>query len=292
MNTLIAIKNYFMNWLGQGNNGEWVWSLLGLVVLFFVYEAAKWRIEKQKDWNLEQKRTFLTQVRNMMWIAAGFILVLSWAKTLVPFLFSLVAVLVALVMATKEWIMCWLGAMYRIMTRAFKVGDHIEIQGIRGEVLDVQWMQTRVLEIGPNNGSYYTGKVLSFPNSWILLYVMKNETFFDSYGFCWLSVPLSVNDDVELVKNILIKHASKVCEGYLEDAKVNMKVMQKMHFMDGPSLSPKTHLEFKGMGELQMNVRFPAPHGQGDVLSQEIIQEFLKEYTPSTPKEWVRGKLN
>lgn len=288
-----AFVNKSALWIDKGTHGEWLWSFVGMAVLATVYFMARRHISKQQDWTLEQKRTFMTQARNVMWVCAGLVLVMSWAKTLFPFLFSIVAILVALVMATKEWIMCLLGALYQMTTRTFKIGDHVSIQNIRGEVLDVKWLQTRVLELGPEpSGTYYTGRVLSFPNSWLIQYPLSNETFFETYGFHWLTVPLSVKDDIKMATEVLVQQAEIVCADFFEDAKKNMSQMQESHFMDSPTLTPKTHLEFKDMGELKLHLRFPAPHGRGDGLAQKIIHQFLEIYTPAQPKEWVPGSLN
>lgn len=282
-----------MAWLNKGTHEEWLFTVVGLAALCCAYVFAKGYVAKQKDWDLEQKRSFTTQVRNLLWVGVGFVIIMSWSKTLFPFLFSIVAILVAFVMATKEWITCIMGAMYRMTTRSFKIGDHISIQNVRGEVLDVQWLQTRMLELGPEaNGTYYTGRVVSIPNSWLIQYQLSNETFFDTYGFHWIALPLSVYDDVQMATEILVEQANLVCADFMDDAKKNMTRMQDSHFVDGPTLAPKTHLEFKEMGQLKLNLRFPAPHGRGDGLSQKIIQNFLKIYTPAVPKEWTRGKLN
>ncbi|MEF2070228.1 mechanosensitive ion channel family protein [Consotaella aegiceratis] len=82
---------------------------------------------------------------------------------------SLTAVMVALVVATKELIMCVAGAALRIGGHLFKVGDRIEVEGLRGEVIDHGLFSTTVMEVPPTNlGHRGTGRMLMLPNSLFL----------------------------------------------------------------------------------------------------------------------------
>jgi small-conductance mechanosensitive channel len=180
--------------------------------------------------------------------------------------------------------------LYRMTTGMFRVGDRITVQNLRGEVLDIQWLQTRVLEIGPGpNGPFHTGRVLSLPNSWLIQHHVVNETFFDKYAFQWLTIPLCSNDDILGVKKILLEEATSVSKDYIEEASRHMKKMQKNMLMDGPSINPKVYIEFKSMGELVLQLRFPAPQGMGGVLAQDITNALLVRYKLSTADKWSVG---
>ncbi len=72
----------------------------------------------------------------------------------------------ALVVATKELILCLSGSAFRTFTRAYSVGDHVEIGGIRGEVLDYSLLATRLQEFENRDGSFVTtGRAVIIPHS-------------------------------------------------------------------------------------------------------------------------------
>lgn len=280
------------NWLDGGLRAEWAMSLVGITLSVVGYGAIRVWIQSSKKWETEQKRQLMTQIRNILWVVAAFWLVMSWSKTLFPFLFSIVALLVAFVMATKEWILCILGALYRLTTSAYKVGDHVRINNIRGEVIDIHWMQTRVLELGPApDGTYYSGHVLSFPNSWLMSHHLTNETFFEEYGFHWLAFPLTVADDIQVASEIVTEEAVKVCKPFLEEAHQKLSRMQQSHFMEAPSVEPKIHIDYNKPGEVNLHLRYPAPRGKNNELAQKIVTAFLARYSPAVEERWQRGYL-
>ena len=262
--------------------------LVGAISLFLIKSIAK----KHKKWSHEEKRKFVFKIRNLIWLVGVTLTLLIWSKDIMPFIVSLAVFFVAFVTATKEWILCLIGYIYRASSSPFRVGDRILINKVRGEVIDVQWLQTRVFELGPTSDSnYYTGKVLSFPNSWFLQFEVTNETFFNDYNFHWIKIPLTTNDQVETVLQILIKEANEICKDFLNEAKLQMKQIQKSHFMDSPSLSPIAHIEFTQPGSLLVHLRFPSPSGKSDEMAQKIVTNFLKAYKPSIDKKWSTPQL-
>jgi len=95
----------------------------------------------------------------------------------------LVAVAAALVLATKELILCWSGAALRVGGKVYSVGDRIQIAGHRGVVLDHDIFATKLLEIGPGQAAHlYTGRVTVFPNSLLLSNPLVKENPGQEYG--------------------------------------------------------------------------------------------------------------
>ncbi len=92
-----------------------------------------------------------------------------WLSEIQDMMLSLTAVLVAVVVATKELIMCAAGSMLRFGGHLFKVGDRIEIGGIHGEVLDHGLFSTTISELPARSfGASGTGRTVMLPNSVLL----------------------------------------------------------------------------------------------------------------------------
>ena len=68
----------------------------------------------------------------------------------------------AIVLATKEIIMCLSGAIYRASSGTFKVGDRVEIGAFRGDVIDQTLLATTILEIGPGQAIHqHSGRTVT-----------------------------------------------------------------------------------------------------------------------------------
>lgn len=127
-------------------------------------------------------RRWVVSSRNVVLFLLLVGLVLIWAPQLRTFALSLAAVAVAIVVATKELILCVSGALLRASTRAFTVGDWIEIAGVRGEVVDHTLLATTLQEFQPNS-FHYTGRTAVVPNSLFVTTPVRNLTVVRDYTF-------------------------------------------------------------------------------------------------------------
>ncbi|AOL22657.1 Small-conductance mechanosensitive channel [Erythrobacter litoralis] len=98
-------------------------------------------------------RRWTANVRNALLLIAVVGLLMIWAPQLRTFALSLTAVAVAIVVATKELILCLSGSAFRTFTRAYSIGDIIEIGSHRGEVIDINLLSTRLREMDRRDGS-------------------------------------------------------------------------------------------------------------------------------------------
>lgn len=114
-------------------------------------------------------RRWTASLRNVLILVAIVGLVMIWAPQLRTFALSLTAFAVASVIAMKELIMCFSGSALRTLSRAYSVGDYIEIGGKRGEVMDFNLLVTRLREFEKQEGSFLrTGKEIILPHSLLL----------------------------------------------------------------------------------------------------------------------------
>ena len=114
-------------------------------------------------------RRWTASLRNVLILVAIVGLVMIWAPQLRTFALSLTAFAVASVIAMKELIMCFSGSALRTLSRAYSVGDYIEIAGKRGEVMDFNLLVTRIREFEKQDGSFNrTGREVILPHSLLL----------------------------------------------------------------------------------------------------------------------------
>ena len=145
-----------------------------LIAMFACRFAAEWAVSRKSDRLVARQRRFT--VRAVANLLVAFALLAVWMSEIQNLVFSLAAVMVALVIATKELIMCIAGAVLRLGGQLFKVGDRIEIGGMHGEVVDHGLFPTTERELpahGP--GHLSTGRRLTLPNSILLSATVRVE---------------------------------------------------------------------------------------------------------------------
>lgn len=138
--------------------------LIGVLVLRWLGE---WVATRRADPIVMRQRRFT--IRAVCNAVLAIALLGIWLSEIQNIVFSLAAVMVALVVATKELIMCVAGAVLRFSGHLFKVGDRIEMSGIHGEVIDHGLFSTTIMELPPHHlGHAGTGRTVMLPNSILL----------------------------------------------------------------------------------------------------------------------------
>ncbi len=141
-------------------------------------------IKRNKAILSEANRHWITSVKNFSWFMIIFGLLIIWWSELSEFAISIAAVTLALVIAIKELILCFSGAMLRAGTGAFAIGDWIEVGTHQGEVIDYNMLSTTLQELDAAPNSYsFTGRTIVIPNSLFLSESIKNLNFFKRYVF-------------------------------------------------------------------------------------------------------------
>lgn len=99
----------------------------------------------------EKRRIHLVWARNVIWFVIFLIIVSAWASTIAGFALSLAAVTGALLIVSKELVMCIHGYLYVTVVRPFKVGDLIHFNGLHGRVIDIDVFATTLVTLDDVN---------------------------------------------------------------------------------------------------------------------------------------------
>ncbi len=228
----------------------------------------------------EARRRWSMYIRNVLFAVLVFGLIFIWAPQLQTFTATLILIAAAIAIATKELIACLSGAILRISTNAYTLGDRIEIGGVRGNVVDHNLLTTTVLEIGPGQTSHqYTGRAMIIPNSLLLTSTLTNETYTKKYILHITRVPLKTQDDWQTAEQILLEVGMAECKSYLEDAKKYMKQLEGRHWLDSPSVEPRVTLQLKEPGYIDLLLRVPCPPDRIARLEQAVLRTFMSRFS-------------
>lgn len=242
---------------------------LALGVRFFV---VRW-IRKNPHLDVQGRLRWHGHARSLMLTVLALGLIFVWGSELREFLVSLVVLASALVLATKELLMCVSGSLLRATTRSFDVGDRIEVDGIRGDVIALGLLGTTLLEIGP--GHQRTGRTQVIPNSLFLTKSVANETFTQQYVLHTFSVPVrgAEWDDAEAR---LLDIANRACADHIEAARTHMDATSTRHGLSGFDIVPRATVQLESADEVWLRLRIPTPARERGRIEQEIVRQYLK----------------
>jgi small-conductance mechanosensitive channel len=200
-------------------------------------------------------------------------LVVIWADELHTIALSLVAIAAALVLATKELIMCLSGTLVRASGGSFEVGDRIEVDGLRGDVIDHQLLTTTLLEIGP--GHLPTGRTVVLPNSVFLSAKVFNESLTDNFVLHVVRVPMPPSADILKEQFRLLAVANELCAPHAEDAAQSLDSVAAQHGLSLPPPHARVLLDVSGKETVGLLLQIPVPARRRGEIEQEVLLRFL-----------------
>jgi len=253
-------------------------SLLLIAGVLLIRRVVVRRVRKSEIKSAELRRRWIITVRNACFFLLIFGLVIIWSSQLRTLALSVLAILVALVLATKELILCLTGSILKVSAGSFSIGDKIEVDGIRGQVIDQTLLATKIIELGPGQLTHQaTGKAITLPNSIFLTAPVINETFTDDYALLTFTVPVKVQDNWQEAEKSLLNIANDVCQPFLGNAKKRLRHLAAREGLDAPSIEPRVALSFSDPDQVNLIVRIPAPVQQKNRLQQDILRRYLTE---------------
>ena len=215
--------------------------------------------------------------RNFSFLIAFLALLFIWRTELRAAALSLAALSVALVLGGKELLTSMLGYIHRTTSGSFEFGDVIEINGIKGEVIDQTLFSTTVLEMSDEH--LFTGRVVQFPNSFYVSQALKNHSRLGNYQLALVALPLAPGSSLETAKEVLIEAARVVCSEFVAPAQKALRDLEGEQFIVMPSADPRVTVRLGDAGKVTLLLRFPCLTNQRTRTEQDILARYLKAVT-------------
>lgn len=120
----------------------------------------------------------------------------------------------------QELILSIAGSLYIFLVKVYKPGDRIEINGIKGDVIDVDSIYTTMMEIGQwVSSDNYSGRIVKLSNAFVFKGPIYNYS--QDFPFIWdeFNLPIKYGSDMDLAKSIVIKIASETLSNYTTNSK-------------------------------------------------------------------------
>ena len=260
-----------LSWLP---GAELVATGIVLLVLAIARLVVSRAIQARSELATHQQRRWIATARNLG-LALGMVaLALIWAPQLQTFALSLTAVAVAIVIATKELLLCFSGAFLRASSRAFSVGDWIEVAGVRGEVLDHSVVATTVYEFDHAPGSFnFVGRTTVVPNSALLTSPVRNLSAHRNHLYHSFDITFEAKVDVfahrRAIEGIVEAHAAP----YQEAARRANADMEKQAGIDLLDPTARVRLLTTELGHHRILVTIFCPPNLAETLQNEITCE-------------------
>jgi small-conductance mechanosensitive channel len=168
------------------------------------------------------------------------------------------------------------------------VGDRIQVNETKGDVVDISVMRTTVLETGNwVSGDLYSGRIARIPNS----VVLKGLVFNDSQGFrfVWdeIKIQLSAKSDHEQARQMLLRIAKETVSNYLAEAQDSWERIVENYRIQNRPLEPTVMLQAGG-GSLEFSLSYLVDYTKRTTVKDQLFTKIVDEVASSKGKlEWA-----
>lgn len=250
---------------------------LVMILVLWALRVVLCRVVRRKTEILSpDQRRWTRLIKNLIWIFIVLGLVLIWAPQLRTAALSLAAFVVAIVIATKEVILCFTGAFMRVSTVPFRMGDWIRIEGVTGEVVDINPFSAKLQEIDVEYGTYgFTGKIVQIPNARYFTVPIENISHLKQYKPHIFTIAFQ-DDKVDPaallaeLREITARHTEKL----REDMAQSHRRISRQSSIPLPDPAPQVFFSGNDFNNQHFTVRAYLPTRQCAAIASAIQEEF------------------
>lgn len=271
----------FINIIGFINEFKLLASLMLLAVVLMVKQALV-SVLRRRYRRGANKRFVVNSFKNIVNLLLLVFLISLWSSELQSLAFSIAAFMVAIVLATREFIQCFLGYLYAISARPFRVGDWVQLNHVSGEVVELDWAKVTVLEIDEHSMDY-TGRHLYIPNSLIVTKTVINLNFLKRYAIHQFKVTLEPHSNPYEILPQLLDRARHYCDDFRDVAERYKGLIERQLDTEFIEIEPDISVETNQFGKYEICVSLFCPAEQKDSIQQKITADIFLHWFDQAP---------
>lgn len=171
------------------------------------------------------------------------------------------------------------GGVIILFSKSFRAGDRIQVKDCYGDVLDITYFHTTLMEIREwINGDQYSGRILNIPNSFILNTTVKNYT--REFSFIWdeVTIILSFGSNWEKAKKIALDTTNELIKDYIEYSKKELSNMEEKYMLTSYDVDTRAFMQIEG-DRIEMHLRYVVDPKRRRYVNDMIVHSLLEAFT-------------
>lgn len=265
---------------------EIVASVVLILVVILGRTAFERYLRQKEQFISERQWRVLAKVKNLAFLILFIGLFAIWAPSLRTLALSLTAFAVAIIIATKELIMCLSGGVIRLVSNSARVGDWVEIGKIRGQVVNMDLLTITLQEIHSDGRSYeFTGRLVTIPNSVFLNEAVRNETFYGRYVYHKFALIFDLGRDFAAVERVVLDSLRGDMTPHLDVARRYNQSIERKAGLDLQDVEPAVVFETTSDAKVRMNVTAFLPTRNAIRFEQNAVRAALGALAKSSAAE-------
>ena len=264
-----------------------IYSVLGVVLIRSAFRLLERNLPRRFGYGDRRYRARKTMT------ATGHIIILIFVTILFADRLKHVGFAVGLfgagvVVALQDVIASFGGFIAIGFSNLYRVGDRIQVNETRGDVIDISVMRTTIMETGNwVSGDLYNGRIARIPNHAVLKGLVFNYS--QGFRFVWdeIKIRLTSESDHQLAREMLLRVAKETVSDYLVEAHASWKRVVENYRIEHPLLEPTVNLQ-AGSGSLEFSLSYIVDYTKRTIVKDQLFTKIVDEVVNSNGRlEWA-----
>ena len=222
---------------------------------------------------MARRRGNFVLIKNLVLFTSVIVIITIWASKIAGAALSLAAVAGAILIVSKEFWLNLLGTAALTISRLYRVGDFIELDGISGRVIDTDLLSTTLSET--QDGNHLTSRTVTLPHSLLLVKPVRNLTATGEFVVNLLRIGLDPAEDLMAHEKILLETAREICQPWIAQADAHLQRIESRELMDLPSAEPRVIIQLNSSKEATLSLRYACRPIDKAKVEQKILRQYL-----------------
>lgn len=248
--------------------------LLAAVVAFLLVHVLR-RAVRQRVADNELRYRTSKIIGAFGYLFVGIVIVVELSGRVSGFTVALGAAGAGIAFALQEVIASFAGWLAISLGGFYKVGDRVQLGGIKGDVIDIGLIRTTLMEIGGwVDGDLYNGRVVRVGNS----FVFKEPVFNYSgeFPFVWdeIKLPVKYGSDRAAARRLLERAADEVAGGFIDNARMHWDRLVRGFRIEDARIEPMVTMTAND-NWIEYTLRYVVDHKARRITKDRLFERIL-----------------
>ncbi len=270
------MTDFINTWIFDPTIGKFVAAIIGVLIVITISRFVKSSMSRFiKDTEIRYRtRKFVTF---LSYVVIVFVIANVYSNRLGGLTVAFGVAGAGIAFALQEVIASIAGWFAVSFAGFYKIGDRVQLGGIKGDVIDISILRTTLMEVGEwVKGDLYSGRIVRIANSFVFKEAVFNYS--GDFPFLWdeITVPIKYGSDRKLAKQILENVAKEVVGDYEQQAREAWRKMVQNYMVEEATVRPGVTLVAND-NWLEYTVRYVVDFKKRRMTKDQLFTRILEE---------------
>lgn len=212
-------------------------------------------------------------VRLVSYVLILLLALISFTGQVQYFTLAIGLISAGLAFALQEVILSLAGWISIFASGLYKPGDRVEINQVKGDVIDIGLTRTTLMEIGEwVHSDNYSGRIVQISNAFVFKGPVRNYS--TDFPFVWdeINLPVRYGSDLKQAQTLIAEIAEEALKEYMGYAREQWKRLVQKYLIENANVAPTLSLKLTD-NWVEFNLRYVVDYKKRRVTRDGIFRK-------------------